>query len=170
MPGTHEKKRGCSVELEYYWDRRSHLEEELEYYWERRPGCEEPYLVSRHGSGRRFWIYNGMTTDTAMWTNSISSKSSVATLPDTKRLKLTPDYSEAKKTWMKKQKPCTFGFLPGRRPYRMASPTSRTPQRSPATCYVKVNPPRLVLCVTCVASTSPYTTPPCPQIMQPPWL
>jgi hypothetical protein len=87
------KKRGCSLELEYYWDRRSHLEEELEYYWERRPGCEEPYLVSRHGSSRSFWIYNYMMTDqfSYTWTISISSKSSVATLPPPKRLKFTPD-------------------------------------------------------------------------------
>ena len=67
---------------------------ELEYYWERRPGCEEPYLASRpFTSSHKGWIHNYMMTDqfSYTWTISISSKSSVATLPDTKRLKFTPE-------------------------------------------------------------------------------
>ena len=64
-----------------------------DHYWERRPGGEEPWLAQHTDV---FWE--------SMWTNSISSRSSVATLPtegrfahglflqpDTKRLKFTPD-------------------------------------------------------------------------------
>ena len=40
------------------------------HYWERRPGGEEPWLAQHTGVS---WL--------SMWTNSISSRSSVATLP-----------------------------------------------------------------------------------------
>ena len=43
---------------------------EPDYYWERRPGGEEPWLAQHTDV---FWE--------SMWTNSISSRSSVATLP-----------------------------------------------------------------------------------------
>ena len=79
---------------------------EPEYYWKRKRGCEKPYLSSRYGPPPNYCLYNDMQTDpfSYTWTNSISSKSSVATLPtegrfppgvflqpDTKRLKFTPD-------------------------------------------------------------------------------
>ena len=76
------------------WARRPPLYYELEYYWERIPGCEKPYLATRYGDrSRERWIYHDFKTGPFSYTfnKSISSKSSVATLPDTKRLKLTPD-------------------------------------------------------------------------------
>ena len=66
--------------------------DEPDYYWRRRRGCEKPYLASRWGTSRKWWSYNDMLSIISYtWTNSVSSKSSVATLPDTKRRKLAHD-------------------------------------------------------------------------------
>ena len=67
--------------------------DEPDYYWKRRRGCEKPYLASRYGPPPNYCLYNDMQTDpfSYTWTLSITSKSSVATLPDTKRRKLAHD-------------------------------------------------------------------------------
>lgn len=74
---------------------------EPDYYWERRPGCNDPWLT-RHVDARSHDVWGSYLDTSYMWTKSVSSKSSDATLavgghfahgvflqPDSKRLKLT---------------------------------------------------------------------------------